>query len=558
MRIPPLVPAPESLELLSGHLPVPARLAFATDLQTDDPGWALLRHQAEDWLGVRLGDADPEDALLLVSADPSLTPGAYRLDIDGLIRVEAADLDGVRHAWQTLRQLSEPEAFVPQGSARRRADGRTVHSLPRLRVADAPRFAHRGVLLDVARHFMPFSELLRFIDLLAAHKLNVLHLHLSDDQGWRFEVKAFPRLTEVASWRRDTPVAYDTPALEHALMAGHPHGGFYTQSQLREAVAYAAERGITIVPEIDLPGHSVAAIAAYPFLGVGSPDVEVSTRWGVSDCILDPSERTLDFYRTVLDELVSVFPSPTIHLGGDEVPYTRWEESPEIVARAQELGLASVASLHGWFLGRLADHLAGHGRQTGVWHEAIGEALPQSAIVNAWLGVDTVELSLERGHRTVISQHEFTYLDYRESDHPDEPSAFWPVLPLDKVHGFDPVPDRIAALERDHGGAVVGVQAQLWSEYLVDQRIRDFHAFPRLCAFSEVAWCTRKPGFEDFLSRLTGDPEIPGHLARLKAAGVGFRPLEGPEPWRARPDVARFRAEHAPAAPAAPGATAGE
>jgi len=544
MRIPPLVPAPESLELLAGHLPVPSRLAFSAGLEPEEPAWALLRRQAEDWLGVRLLDAGPEEALLTVTQDPSLVPGAYRLDIEESIQVCAADLDGVRHAWQTLRQLSGPESFAAQGSARRRANGETVPALPRLRVTDAPRFAHRGVLLDVARHFMPLNELLRFIDLLAAHKLNVLHLHLSDDQGWRFEVKAFPRLAEVASWRPDTPIAFDTPQLEHALMTGHPHGGFYNQGQLREAVAYAAERGITIVPEIDLPGHSVAAIAAYPFLGVDSPDVEVSTRWGVSDCILDPSEQTLDFYRTVLDELVDVFPSSTIHLGGDEVPYTRWEGSPRIVARAEELGLASVASLHGWFLGRLADHLAAHGRQTGVWHEAIGEALPQSAIVNAWLGADTVELSLNHGHRTVVSQHEFTYLDYRESDHPDEPSPFWPVLPLEKVHGFDPLPARVAELEEQRGGSVLGVQAQLWTEYLTEQRLRDFHAFPRLCAFAEVAWCTRKPSFEDFIARLKGDPEVPGHLARLRAAGVGFRPLEGPEPWRARPDVARFRAAH--------------
>ncbi|MFJ3957907.1 beta-N-acetylhexosaminidase [Arthrobacter sp. NPDC090010] len=536
MQLPPLIPAPRVVRQHADSLSVPPRLGFLTEVDTKDPAWQLLRHQAEDWLGCVLTDGRSGGPDLRVLMDQDLADGAYRLDIGDGIEVSASDLDGVRHAWQTLRQLAGVTAFAA------RPNSVAPVALPALSIEDEPRFGHRGVLLDVARHFMPLSELLRFLELMAAHKLNVLQLHLSDDQGWRFEVKAYPRLTEVASWRADTPVAFDTPALEHALMAGRPHGGFYTQEELAMVVEHAGHLGITVVPEIDLPGHSVAAIAAYPFLGVEAPEVEVSTRWGVSDCILDPSERTLDFFRTVLDELMEVFPSPTIHLGGDEVPYTRWENSAPIRARAEELGLSSVGSLHGWFLGRLGDHLGSRGRRMGVWHEAIGEALPRTAVVNAWLGADTVDLSLTAGHPTVVSQHEFTYLDYRESDLAGEPSPFWPVLPLEKVHSFDPAPARVSGLEELHGGRVLGVQAQLWSEYLTDQRLRDYHAFPRLCAFAEVAWCLDKPAFEDFIERLTGDDEEAGHLQRLAAAGVEYRRLEGPEAWRARPDVAAFRA----------------
>ena len=453
-----------------------------------------------------------------------LSPEAYTLEIGpGGVDVRAADPRGAHHALQTLRQVIGPAAFrrshLPDAGALR---------LPRLRIEDRPRYAWRGVLLDVARHFMPKDAVLRFVELLAAHKLNVLHLHLTDDQGWRMQVRRHPRLTEVGSWRRESSVG----TWRAGLHDGRPHGGFYTQDDLHEIVSYAAARGVTVVPEIDVPGHVQAAIAAYPELGVDPGDAEVRSSWSISANVLDPSESTLQFFRDVLDEVAEVFDAPWICLGGDEVPTTRWRESPAITARAAALGLADVADLHGWFVGQLAAHVSKLGRRASVWDEAAGPQLPADAVVCSWRGFTGAADALRSGHDVVMCPEQFVYLDHRQDDGPDEPVPVGFLRTLDDVYSFDPEPSVVREALGDNSGQVLGTQAQVWTEHLDDPRRVDYAAFPRLAAFAEVAWSD--PGrrdLADFRRRLRE------HLGRLDAFGVEYRPPAGPHPWQTRPGV---------------------
>jgi len=518
VRIPGLIPRPVTVRAGAGSTTVPATIGLASVL----PLSRWWTRSVEDLLGAPVRPVPAgEPAWFRVVRSDELPEGAYRLLVEEGIVVTASSSAGATNALHTLRQLASPEAFAP-------APRDDAPRLANVLIEDKPRFGFRGVHLDVARHFVPKAELLRFIDLASAHKLNALHLHLTDDQGWRIEIEAFPRLTSTGGWRADTTIATGPGG---PRLKGRPHGGFYTATDLREIVAFARERGVVVIPEIDVPGHSVAAIAAYPRLGVDSPTVDVWTGWGVNDCILDPSEFTLDFYRRVLDAVMTVFDSPIIHLGGDEVPYDRWAGSEAVRRRAAELGFDSVEPLHGWFLGRLIEHLEAGGRRAGVSHEAVSPSLPTTAVVNAWGGIESVRRCLEAGYDTTISCCSHLYLDYRENDAPEEPSACGPLLSTRRLYEFDALTPAVLAAASDGGAAVTGIQAQIWTEYLDTADIRDYHAYPRLSAFAELAWSSERD-YPDFVRRLEED-----HLARLSAASVAYRPLAGPLPWQQRPDV---------------------
>ncbi|MBB4909999.1 beta-N-acetylhexosaminidase [Actinophytocola algeriensis] len=438
--------------------------------------------------------------------DLSLPPSGFRLTVssDG-VHVESADPAGEFYGFQALRQLRGPAAF--------RAVDLPGDPLPCGVVEDWPRFSWRGCLLDVARHFMPKYAVLRFLDLMAAHRLNVLHLHLTDDQGWRLEVPEYPKLTTVGAWRAGSWTGRPpdgTPGHD-----GRPHGGYYTVDDLREIVAYAAERHITVVPEIDVPGHSQAAIAAYPWLGVTGERLEVLTRWGVNENVLAMTDEVVDFYRRVLTHVTEIFPSEVICLGGDEVPATQWAADPGSVDRAADLGLSNVDSLHGWFVAQLATHLESLGRRASVWDEALSPRLPPRTIVAAWHpDVDA------GGHDVVLCPEDHLYLDHRQSDHPSEPIPVGYLRTLADVYAYEP------------SASALGAQAQVWSEHLDSPRRVDYAAFPRLAAFAEVVWSGPDRSYEEFEQRL-----IAHHLPRLDALGVEYRPLAGPHPWQTRPGV---------------------
>ncbi|MFC5290339.1 beta-N-acetylhexosaminidase [Actinokineospora guangxiensis] len=455
-----------------------------------------------------------------VVIDPGLSPHseAYRLSItpDG-VRAVAVDAAGAAHAARTLRQLLGPDAF-------RAADIRGSWELPCGEVADHPRFAWRGVLLDVARHFLPKSSVLRFLDLMAAHKLNVLHLHLTDDQGWRLEVPAFPRLTEVGAWRKGSWTGRQPDG--DPTHDGRPHGGFYSTADLREIVAYARERHITVVPEVDVPGHSQAAIAAYPELGSTGEPVEVWHAWGVSEHTLAPTRAVIDFYKTVLDHVVDVFDSPVVCLGGDEVPTGRWRGE-----QAAALGLESVEAIPGWFLRTLGGHLAEHGRRTLGWDDVMDHAgLSPGVLVASWRGEKAGTAAAVAGHDVVMCPEQHVYLDHRQSEHPDEPIPVGFARTTEDVYAYEPIP---AELPEDAHHRVLGAQAQIWTEHLDSPRRVDYAAFPRLAAFAEVVWSAKElrdpAGFPRRLAE--------HHLPRLDALGVEYRAPDGPRPWQRRPGV---------------------
>ncbi|MEW2133997.1 beta-N-acetylhexosaminidase [Streptomyces sp. NPDC005435] len=482
--------------------------------------------------GLPLPPADPDrpDTVRL-TVDPAVTarlgPEGYRLTVTPT----HADLRGGGPAglfWgaQTLRQLLGPDAF-------RRAPlpGRTWH-LPPVRIEDTPRFAWRGLLLDVARHFTPKEGVLRLLDLLAAHKLNVLHLHLTDDQGWRIEIRRHPQLTATGSWRARTKFGHRaSPLWEHK-----PHGGHYTRDDIREIVSYAAERHITVVPEIDLPGHSQAAIAAYPELGnrdaVDTAALTVRDDWGISPHVLAPTEAVLRFYEGVLEEVLELFPSPVVHLGGDECPADEWRASALARARARELGLADVDALRSWFTGHFGAWLAARGRVLAGWDEILDGPVPDGAVVSCWRGHAAGAAAVRAGHDVVMCPEQHVYLDHRQAPGADEPVPVGYVRTLEDVYRFDPVPPGLTPAETRR---VLGTQANVWTETMEDAGRVDYQVFPRLAAFAEAAWSPLPPpaerDFADFERRMAT------HYRRLDALGVAYRPPAGPRPWQRRPGV---------------------
>ncbi|MFF0202153.1 beta-N-acetylhexosaminidase [Streptomyces sp. NPDC005017] len=476
------------------------------------------------------GPAEADDVVRLSvdpEADEDLGEEGYRLTVTarGVDLVGGSDA-GLFWGTQTLRQLLGPDAF-------RRAPlpGRRWR-LPLTEVRDRPRFRWRGLMLDVARHFMPKDGVLRYLDLMAAHKLNVLHLHLTDDQGWRVEIRRHPRLTEVGSWRSRTKFGHRASP----LWEEKPHGGFYTQDDIREIVAHAAERHIRVVPEIDVPGHSQAAIAAYPELGntdvVDTASLTVWDDWGISPNVLAPTDDTLRFYEGVFTELLDLFPDEFVHIGGDECPKDQWRASPAAQARIEELGVAGEDGLQSWFVGHFDQWLAARGRRLIGWDEILEGGLAPGAAVSSWRGYAGGIAAARAGHDVVMCPEQHVYLDHRQDGGEDEPVPIGYVRTLEDVYRFEPVPPELTEAESRH---VLGTQANVWTEVTEDQGRVDYQVFPRLAAFAEVAW-SALPGpaerdFAGFEARMTA------HYRRLDALGVGYRPPSGPLPWQRRPGV---------------------
>jgi hexosaminidase len=406
---------------------------------------------------------------------------AYRLTVaqDG-IRITAAAAPGFVHGAMTLVQLLSP-------------DGRTGQAVrvPAVAIEDAPRFAWRGLMLDTARHFLPMPEVRRIVDQMAAVKLNVLHLHLSDDQGWRFEVKRYPKLTEIGAWRRPPSTGGAAP---HTKV-----GGFYTQEELRALVAFAAERGITIVPEIDLPGHAQALVAAYPEFGVLGDRPAVSTDWGIMPYLLNPGPAGVAFVKVVLDELMTVFPGTYIHLGGDEAIKDQWQRSPAVQAQIRALKLKDENALQSWLIDEFGRYLATKGRRLIGWDEILEGGLPPSASVMSWRGEKGAIEAAAQGHDVVLSPAPILYINYLQSDHDDEPPGQNVVQTLADTYAYEPMPAEIAPDKAHH---VLGAQMNAWSEYLNTPHQVQHVVFPRVAALAENSWAQRPRDFPGFLDRL--------------------------------------------------------
>jgi len=509
-----LVPWPQFVKRLGGGASLPFDTAIVAPSTLAGEAACLAETlRAATGFAVEIAPRSVSDfeIRLELSADGTIPAEGYRLaaSSEGIL-VQATDAAGVFYGIQTLLQLFPPAVY---GGGPRPGMAWTY---PFVEIEDHPRFAWRGAMLDCTRHFFPKEFVRRFIDGLARHKLNSFHWHLTEDQGWRIEIKKYPRLTEVGAWRRESTFGLQS---DEARGDGVPHGGFYTQDDIREIVAYARARHVRIVPEIEMPGHAQAAIAAYPELGCAGHETEVSTRWGIHETIYKPSERTFEFLQDVLTEVVQLFPGEYLHVGGDEAVKTQWINDPEVQQIKRALGLADEDALQSYFIGRINEFIVRHGRRLVGWDEILEGGLARGATVMSWRGCAGGIEAANHGHDVVMAPVEFTYLDHFQSaDTAAEPLAFGGCLPVEKVYQFEPLLPEIRPECLPH---VLGVQAQLWSEYLPTEQAVEYMAFPRLCALSEVAWSDRASrDWEHFLPRLRR------HLKRLDVLRVAYRPLD--------------------------------
>jgi hexosaminidase len=503
------------MELREGAFSLTPKTKIVVDAQTANLG-EQLKEMLSPATGYSLNIVDKSASAgnaIYLKLDPALKDlgeEGYRLTVSNKnVTITAAKPAGVFYGMQTLRQLLPAEIFKPElvkGVSWR---------VPCVVIEDTPRFSWRGMHLDVARYFMPKEFVKKYIDLMAIHKMNTFHWHLTEDQGWRIEIKKYPKLTEVGAWRKETVIGKNTGKYD-----GKRHGGFYTQDDVREIVEYAKQRYITVVPEIEMPGHCQAAIAAYPQLGNTSEPLEVFTKWGVNPNVFNVEDSTIQFLQDVLTEVLELFPSEFIHIGGDECPKAQWKKSPKAQAKIKALGLKDEHELQSWFIKQMDVFLAERGRRLIGWDEILEGGLAPSATVMSWRGQKGGIAAAKAGHDVVMAPNSHTYFDHYQADPKKEPYAIGGFLPLKKVYSYDPIPNELTAEQAKH---VLGAQAQIWTEYIPNGRHVEYMAFPRECALAEVVWTpAADKDYQDFYNRLET------HLERLENYGVNFRPLDVP------------------------------
>ncbi len=453
-------------------------------------------------LAYRLAETqNPDEAAISIFIDKNLThleDGGYQITVSqDHIQLNAYQEPGLFYAIQTLKQIIHQAA---QGDQCR---------IPALEIEDQPQYRYRGFMFDVGRHFFGKDEVMRLIDLAALHKLNIFHWHLTEDQGWRIEIEAFPRLTEIGAWRSATGKNKT------------PHGGFYTQEDVREVVRYAAERYIMVIPEIDMPGHIRSAIAAYPHLGCTGEENPVATRFGIhKDIACAGKESTYEFLEQVLDEIIDLFPGSVIHLGGDEAPKKRWKACPDCQAKIKNAGLEDEEGLQGYFTNRMVKYLREKGKRVQTWNESLySEQLDPDVVVQFWMergGAKRMVQAINSGRQTVVSEFFHTYLDYP-----------YGMTPLRKTFRFDPI---LKGIHPENAGNILGIEAPLWTEFVRDQARIDYQVFPRLSAVAELAWSDpQEKDYADFKTRLATFCRLLDHYQ------VGYASLHSVDPnrWQA-------------------------
>lgn len=514
----PLLPYPRQASVLDGApfaltastvIVAPAALAASAAMLAD-----RLR-RATNWpLPVLAAPpAGTDSRAIEFRPAPALAgPEAYTLRVtaDGVL-LSASAPAGAFYAAQTLLQLFPPAIY----DAAPRPD--LPWTAPAAEISDAPRFRWRGVMVDSARFFQPIGFLKKFVDLLSQHKFNVFHWHLVDDQGWRIEIKKYPRLTAVGSRRRETVRGHSALELGGD---GTPVAGFYTQEEIRDFVAYAAARHVHVLPEIEMPGHAQAAVAAYPALGLLAQARDVSCTWGIHETLFNTQPATFAFLRDVLDEVVALFPFDYLHIGGDEAVKKQWQDDPATQAHRKSLGLPDQEHLQSWFIQQIETFLASRGRKLVGWDEILEGGLAKTATVMSWRGPEGAIAAARHGNDAIMCPNSFVYFDHCQSATPaTEPLGIGGHTPLAKVHGYEPIP---AELNPAQARSIIGVQGQLWTEYIATPSRLEFMAFPRACALAEVAWSEKsRPDFAHFLTRLCA------HLRRLDVQDVRYRaPLE--------------------------------
>ncbi|KGI61246.1 glycosyl hydrolase family 20, catalytic domain protein [Prevotella sp. DNF00663] len=495
-----VVPLPQNIEMVKGKAFVlDANTVIVADADADMQRNAqFLADFIKETTGIQVsvaqGKTKAKSGNIILRLNKKLTNNeGYQLTVDGKnVTIEALTPAGVFYGIQTLRKS------LPVGTE-------ASVNLPATKISDAPRFGYRGGMLDCARHFFPVSFVKQYIDMLALHNLNTFHWHLTEDQGWRMEVKKYPKLTQLGAIREQTLAGH----YGSGLYDGTPYGEgmYYTEAQMREIVDYAAKRYITVIPEIDMPGHMLGALRAYPELGCTGGPYKVAEEWGVfPDILCAGKEETFKFVENVLDELCDIFPSKTIHLGGDEAPRVRWEKCPLCQKRIKDLnitgknGFSAEAQLQVYFLNRVAKYLKGKGRNVIGWDEILeGDDIDPATTVMSWRGVEGGKTASDRGLNVIMSPTTYYYLDYYQTKDKSNLLLIGGNLPVEKTYSYNPVPDDASANLKKH---VVGVQANLWTEYIPCASVAEYQLLPRLAAMAETGWTANdKKDFNSFKQR---------------------------------------------------------
>lgn len=502
-----IVPKPAKIEIGSGFFRMDQNTKIAADAKpeealavAEDLASKLRQSTGYPINILRTSGKTHKNALLF-----KLSSGLSRLGREGYllsakrdgVTVEAFSPAGLFYGAQTLLQLLPPEIAKSEPVAG------ISWTIPCVKIEDKPRFKWRGVHLDVGRHFFPKEFIKKYIDLLAMYKMNTFHWHLTEDQGWRIEIKKYPKLAEVGAWRKET------------MDDDRPHGGFYTQDEIREVVDYAKKRFITVVPEIEMPGHSQAALASYPELSCSGGPFKVNTEFGViNDVYCAGNEKTFEFLEDVLSEVIDLFPGEFVHIGGDEVPKLRWQNCLKCQERIKTEGLASEEELQSYFIQRIERFLNAKGKRLIGWDEILEGGLAPNAAVMSWRGVAGGIEAARSGHDVVMSPTSYCYFDYYQAL-ANEPKAIGGFLPIDKVYSYEPLPAELTLQEAAH---ILGAQANIWTEYMPNTQQVEYMLMPRMLALSEVVWTKKElRNFHDFLQRLTP------HYERLAAAEINFR-----------------------------------
>ena len=507
-----IIPQPAEMKQGSGMfvLSEKTKIVLKTDLIEAKKACDFFLEIINRSSGLDIDYAKSAKSAIRVEIDPSIgAPEGYSLNVTPQeVVVRAQTPTGIFYAFQTLRQLLPPET-----ESRTVVPG-IVWKIPAVEINDAPRFTYRGLMLDVARHFFPIEFLKRYIDLMAMYKYNRLHLHLTDDQGWRIEINAYPQLQNVGAWRRETMIGHLND--EPRRYDGIRYGGYYKQSELKDLVKYAAERHITIVPEIEMPGHATAALAAYPELACAGASYEVAREWGIFPNIYCPREETIAFLQTVLSEVMNIFPGKYIHIGGDECVKDQWSQSEYCKVLKLQNGLHSDEALQAWFIARIASYVKARGRTLVGWDEITeGGEIPEGATIMSWRGEQGGLTAARKGYDVIMTPHRFCYFDYYQwRNRNEEPLAQGGYLPMSMVYMYDPVPKELTDEQSKH---ILGAQGNLWTEYIATGRQAEYMTYPRACALSEVNWTPKElRSYNDFLTRLKK------HSKRLDILSVNY------------------------------------
>jgi hexosaminidase len=509
-----IIPQPTKLIVLSGSFTLNNQVKiYVEDAELKPIAQQLVnRLKATDGTSPTISSEMPNGIikngiLFLKSNDASLNTEGYRLTVtSNQITVVSNTPKGAFYALQSLYQLMPPDIFSPV-LLKRKATWR----VPAVDIEDKPRFGYRGLHLDVSRHFQSVAFVKKYIDMMALHKMNTFHWHLTDDQGWRIEIKKYPKLTEIGSKRTQTVVGHNNDKPQR--FDGTPHGGFYTQAQIKEVVAYAAEHYVTVVPEIEMPGHALAALAAYPELSCDpSKTYQVATTFGVFKDVFCPTDKTFAFLEDVLTEVIDLFPSKNIHIGGDECPKDAWKNSDFCQDLIKKEGLKDEHELQSYFIRRIEKFLNAKGRNIIGWDEILEGGLAPNATVMSWRGIEGGIAAAKENHNVIMTPGSHCYFDYYQADPETEPLAIGGLLTLENVYGYEPIPE---ALSEEQGKYILGAQANVWTEYLKTPNQIEYMVYPRLCALAEVVWSPKKArNYDGFVARLQE------HFKRLDAMKV--------------------------------------